>query len=131
MEALMRKQIKSIDFTTIDPNIFADQVLEGVASNLEHAARECGLAVMTAKGKALGEWDCRRNNLHHALVEVILYLQGRRNDSVEISDSITTVANMTYFVKDHHEMVSDAIRIATDRISTTPLEAETRSVRSS
>lgn len=86
---------------------------------------------MTAKGKALGEWDCARSNLHFAIVEVTLYVQCRRNGSVEIVDAITTVANMAYVIKDHRQVIDEAVRIASESISTTPLESETRSVEPS
>ena len=114
----------SIKILNMNPEKFADEVLEEVANNLEYAARECGLDVTTAEGKALGEWDCRRSTLHFAIVEVILYVQGKRNGTAEMVDAITAVANMAYVVKDHRRIIDEAVRVAGERISTTPLEEE-------
>ncbi len=111
-----------------DAREFATAIVLLARNNIEFAADACGLVWGDEK-----PFHVLSNSLAFNVIEIVSFVQGRRNASIEIADHITGAATMLWMIPDgeHRNALDRIIDEAARKISVIPLEEETRVIEPS
>lgn len=111
-----------------DAREFASTIVLLARQNIDFAADACGLVPAEEKPSHVLSTSLGMN-----VVETLLFVQGRRNASLEIADHITGAATMLWMVPEgeHRDALDRVVEEAAKKISVIPLEEETREIEPS